>query len=79
MIYAYKERNKNGNYQTAAGTRYIVYFASRLHGKVRDCWKAYESKEAALEAFGLQTYIDPEALMEEQLLTENTDYGNETE
>ena len=58
MIYAYKERNKNGNYQTAAGTRYFVYFAARVHGKVRDCWKAYESKEAALEYFGLIPYMD---------------------
>lgn len=58
MIYAYKERNKNGDYQTAAGTRYIVHFASRLHGKVRDCWKAYDSKEAALASFKLIPYMD---------------------
>lgn len=68
MIYAYKERNKNGNYQTAAGTRYFVYFASRLHGKVRDCWKAYESKEAALDQFGLTEFIDPEAQAEMEAL-----------
>lgn len=69
MIYAYKERNKNGNYQTAAGTRYFVYFAARVHGKVRDCWKAYESKEAALEAMKLTAVPVPE----EEFLTEDTD------
>lgn len=77
MIYAYKERNKNGNYQTAAGTRYFVHFASRLHGKVRDCWKSYESKEAALEAMRL-TAVPVEVPEDEQFLTEN-DYGTETE
>lgn len=68
MIYAYKERNKNGNYQTSAGTRYFVYFAARLHGAVRDCWKQYESKEAALEYFGLTEFIGPEAQAEMEAL-----------
>lgn len=54
MIYAYKERNKDGNYQTAAGTRYLVHTASRVHGARRDCWREYESLEAALEAMKLE-------------------------
>lgn len=58
MIYAYKERNKNGNYQTAAGTRYFVHFAVRVHGKVSDCWKQYDSEEAALEAMRLTEYVN---------------------
>lgn len=49
MVYAYKERNKAGNYQTAAGTRYLVHMAKRVHGARRDCWREYESIEAALE------------------------------
>lgn len=73
MIYAYKERNKNGDYQTAAGTRYFVYFAARLHGNVRDCWKQYESKEAALEAMRLTAVPVPEELLTEQ----TNDYGTE--
>lgn len=64
MIYAYKERNENGNYVDLNGMRYIVHLAARLHGKVRDCWKPYESKEAALEQFGLTEFIDPEAQAE---------------
>lgn len=58
MIYAYKERNKLGNYQTAAGTRYIVYTASRLLGVVKSCWKEYENLEAALEAMGLTPVVN---------------------
>lgn len=64
MIYAYKERNNDGNYQTAAGTRYIVHTASRLHGAVRDCWKEYESLEAALEAMKLSPVPAPEEELE---------------
>lgn len=53
MIYAYKVRNKNGNYQTAAGTRYLVHTASRVHGARRACWNEYESLAAALAAMKL--------------------------
>lgn len=65
MIYAYKERNKDGNYQTAAGTRYIVHTASRIHGARRDCWQKYESLEAALEAMKLETVPVPDEEMPE--------------
>lgn len=61
MIYAYKERNKNGNYQTAAGTRYLVHTASRVHGARRACWKEYESLAAALAAMKLEPVPVPEA------------------
>lgn len=64
MIYAYKERNKDGNYQTAAGTRYIVHTASRIHGARRDCWKEYESLEAALAAMKLEPVPVPEEELE---------------
>lgn len=69
MIYAYTEQNDNGNYVDLNGVRYIVHLAARLHGKVRDCWKSYESKEAALEAMRLTAVPVPE----EQLLTDYTD------
>lgn len=64
MIYAYKERNKDGNYQTAAGTRYLVHTASRIHGVRRDCWREYESLEAALEAMKLSPVPVPENELE---------------
>lgn len=64
MIYAYKERNKDGNYQTAAGTRYLVHTARRVHGARRACWKEYESLEAALVAMKLE----PVPIPEEELL-----------
>ena len=60
MIYAYKERNEGGNYQTAAGTRYLVHTARRVHGARRDCWRAYESLEAALDAMKLEPVPVPE-------------------
>lgn len=71
MIYAYSEQDDNGNYQTADGTRYLVHFASRVHGKVRDCWKQYESDEAALEAMGLTAV--PVEVPEEELLGEQAE------
>lgn len=54
MIYAYQERNEDGNYQTADGTRYQVHTASRVHGAKRACWREYESLEDALEAMKLE-------------------------
>ena len=54
MIYAYKERNKEGNYQTAAGTRYLVHTARRVHGARRECWREYESMDAVLAAMKLE-------------------------
>lgn len=65
MIYAYKERNKDGNYQTSAGTRYLVHTASRVHGARRECWKEYESLEAALDAMKLEPV--PVPVPEEEL------------
>ena len=65
MIYAYKERNKDGNYQTAAGTRYLVHTARRVHGAKRACWKEYESLEAALDAMKLTPVPEPEEAMPE--------------
>lgn len=64
MIYAYKERNKGGNYQTAAGVRYLVHTASRVHGARRECWQEYESLEAALEAMKLSPVPVPEEELE---------------
>ena len=60
MIYAYKERNKLGNYQTYAGTRYVVHTACRLMGVVKDCWKEYESLEVALCTMKLTPVSEPE-------------------
>lgn len=54
MIYAYKEKNALGNYQTPDGTRYVVYTASRLLGIVKECWKEYESHEDALAMMQLR-------------------------
>lgn len=65
MIYAYKERNKEGNYQTAAGTRYLVHTASRVHGARRDCWREYESLEDALATMKLTPVPVPEEEMPE--------------
>lgn len=65
MIYAYKERNKAGNYQTAAGTRYLVHTASRVHGARRACWKEYESLDAALAAMKLKPVPPEVEIMEE--------------
>jgi len=60
MIYAYKEKNKNGNYRTTDGTRYIVHTASRVHGARRACWHEYESLKSALEAMKLTPVPAPE-------------------
>lgn len=60
MIYAYKERNKGGNYQTAAGTCYLVHTASRVHGARRACWKEYENLEGALAAMKLEPVPEQE-------------------
>lgn len=54
MIYAYREQNDAGNYQTADGARFMVYTAASLHGAVRDCWQEFESLAAALAAWGLE-------------------------
>lgn len=70
MIYAYKERNKDGNYQTAAGTRYLVHTARRVHGARRECWKEYESLEAALAAMKLSPVPVPEEEIEAETLNE---------
>ena len=54
MIYAYKEQNEEGNYQTSDGTRYLVHTARRVHGARRACWREYESLEAALAEMKLE-------------------------
>lgn len=66
MIYAYRERNSNGNYQTSDGTRYLVHTARRVHGARRACWKEYESLEAALAAMDLEPVPVPEEEMPEE-------------
>ena len=50
----------SGNYQTAAGTRYLVHTARKVHGVRRDCWREYESLEAALAAMKLTLVPVPE-------------------
>jgi hypothetical protein len=69
MIYEYKERNANGNYQAADGTRYLVHTARRVHGVRRACWQEYESLEAALEAMQLEPVPVPVPVPEEETLT----------
>lgn len=64
MIYAYKERNEAGNYETLDGTRYIVHTASRVHGARRACWQEYVSLEAALVDMGLSPVPVPEEELE---------------
>lgn len=59
MIYAYKEKNNQGNYQTSDGTRYVVYTASQLLGVVKSCWHEYDSLEAALDEMGLTPVPPP--------------------
>lgn len=73
MIYAYEERNKDGNYQTAAGTRYLVHTARKVHGVRRACWKEYESLEAALAAMKLEPVPVPEdELLEGEVIEAET-------
>lgn len=66
MIFAYRERHENGNYENNEGVRYIVHKASAVYGAKRACWQEFESIEAALEYWGLVPYEYPD----EELLTE---------
>lgn len=72
MIYAYKERNNDGNYQTAEGERYLVHTARRVHGARRSCWREYESLAAALAAMQLEPVPVPEEeLLEGEVIEAN--------
>lgn len=76
-MYAYTEKNKNGECVNARGVRYVLHMASRLYSDKRSCWQEFESREAAMAHFGLKPYLDPKEAVEAQLLTETNDYGNE--
>ena len=60
MIYAYKEKDENGPYQTPAGTRYNVTTAARVAGPWLRGWREFESKEAALKYWRLEPVPQPE-------------------
>lgn len=60
MVYAYKEQNDNGLYQTHDGVRYNVTLASRVAGVWLRAWLKFESKEAALEFWQLEPVPMPE-------------------
>lgn len=60
MIYAYKEKDENGQYQTPAGVRYNVTTAARVAGPWLRDWREFESKEAALRYWRLEPVPVPE-------------------
>lgn len=60
MIYAYKEKDENGQYQTAAGVRYNVTTAARVAGPWLRDWREFESREAALKYWRLEPVPVPE-------------------
>jgi hypothetical protein len=66
MIYAYKEKDENGQYQTPSGVRFNVTTAARVAGPWLRDWREFESKEAALKYWRLE----PVPVPEEETLTE---------
>lgn len=66
MIYAYKEKDENGQYQTPSGVCYNVTTASRVAGVWLRDWHEFENKEAALKYWQLE----PVPVPEEETLTE---------
>lgn len=57
-MYAYKEQNDMGECVNARGVRYVLHTASKLYSDKRDCWQEFASREAAMEHFGLEPYLD---------------------
>ncbi len=66
MIYAYKKKDENGQYQTPEGERYNVTTAARVAGPWLRDWREFESKAAALRYWRLE----PVPVPEEETLTE---------
>lgn len=64
MVYAYKEQDENGLYQTQDGVRYNVTLASRVAGVWLREWRKFESKEAALKYWRLEPVPVPEEELE---------------
>lgn len=60
MIYAYKEKDENGQYQTPAGERYNVTTAARVDGPWLRDWHEFENKEAALKYWQLEPVPEEE-------------------
>ena len=69
MKYYKREKTEYGNYVDQAGERYTVLWCSAIYSPSKKTpedfgYELFEDEEAALEAWGLVPYIDPEAAME---------------
>ena len=60
MIYAYKEKDETGQYQTPTGECYNVTTASRVAGVWLRDWHEFENKEAALKYWQLEPVPEEE-------------------
>ena len=75
MIWVRKTQDEDGMYVDGSAVRWVVDWCNRIYcpcglSEAEHGYERFESMEAALEAWGLMPWVDPEA--EEELLT-NTD------
>lgn len=73
MIWVRKTLDDNGMYVAQDGTRWQVDWLSRIYcpcglSEAEHGYERFESMEAALEAWGLMPWVDPE---QEELLINN--------
>jgi hypothetical protein len=65
MKYYKREKTEYGNYVDQAGDKYTVLWCSAIYSPSKKTpedfgYELFEDEEAALEAWGLVPYIDPE-------------------
>lgn len=75
MKYFRKTESEYGNYVDAEGVRWVVEWCSRIYSPDNKTpeqlgYEPHENQDAALAAWGLTPYVDPEA---ENLLNTTTE------
>lgn len=69
MKYYKREKTEYGNYIDQAGDKYTLLWCSAIYSPSKKTpedfgYEQFEDEEAALEAWGLVPYVDPEAIIE---------------
>ena len=77
MKYYKREKTEYGNYVDQAGDKYAVLWCSAIYSPSKKTpeefgYEQFEDEEAALEAWGLVPYVDPEAEMEMEAMEMST-------
>lgn len=69
MKYYKREKTEYGNYVDQEGDKYTVLWCNAIYSPSKKTpeefgYEQFEDEEAALEAWGLVPYVDPEAAIE---------------